>query len=123
MNKSQNKRRTGNAFEQTAGAWLETKGYTIVEYNHRNKAGELDIIARDASGSLVFCEVKYRASGSCGTPEEAVDLRKQRRISMAALWYYMENDIPLERGCRFDVIAVREDGDIRHYQNAFPFRK
>lgn len=117
-----NRRRVGSEYERKAGAYLETLGYRVLEYNYRNKAGEIDLIALDEKNMLVFCEVKYRSSGRWGDPSEAVDLRKQRRISMAALWYYMEHGIPLERGCRFDVIAITQGEEIRHYRNAFGFR-
>lgn len=55
-----NRRRTGARYEQTAGRYLETKGYQILEYNYRCRRGEIDIIARDQE-CLVFCEVKYRS--------------------------------------------------------------
>ena len=52
-----NQRRTGAIYEQKAGAYLESQGYEILEYNYRCRSGEIDIIARDGE-YLVFCEVK-----------------------------------------------------------------
>lgn len=66
----QNTRRTGAVYEKKAGAYLEKRGYKILEYNYRCRQGEVDIIARDA-GYLVFCEVKYRSGPESGYPEEA----------------------------------------------------
>ena len=57
--------KTGAEYEQKAGAYLEEQGYEILEYNFRCRAGEIDIVARDGE-YLVFCEVKYRASGGGG---------------------------------------------------------
>ena len=59
------KRKTGAEYEQKAGAYLEGQGYEILEYNYRCRTGEIDIVARDGE-YLVFCEVKYRASGGGG---------------------------------------------------------
>ena len=55
----QNNRAVGTAYEQIAGRFLEKKGFQILEYNYRCRAGEIDLIARDRE-YLVFCEVKYR---------------------------------------------------------------
>ena len=56
----ENQREKGAYWEQKAGAYLESIGYEILEYNFRCRMGEIDIIAQDGE-YLVFCEVKYRA--------------------------------------------------------------
>ena len=111
-----NKRQLGGRYEERAAGFLEGQGYRIVERNHRNRMGEIDLIARDGD-CLVFCEVKYRRSGSRGNPLEAVDARKQYRISRCARYYMMEKrlgDIP----CRYDVIGI-EGSRITLIKNAF----
>ena len=116
--KKQNNRETGTHYEKMAGTYLEEKGYKILTYNYRCKCGEIDIIAEDGE-TLVFCEVKYRASNRQGYPSEAVNHTKQRIISKSALYYITENhieDIP----CRFDVVSIGEMGII-HYENAFDY--
>ena len=55
-----NKREVGASHEKLAGAYLETQGYLILEYNFRSRRSEIDIVARDGE-YLVFVEVKYRA--------------------------------------------------------------
>lgn len=117
-----NKRKIGSDYEQMAADYLAKRGYTILEQNHRNKCGEIDIIASSAENDLIFCEVKYRATYSCGDPLEAVDYRKQCRISRTALCYYARHHYPLDTSCRFDVIAIDGDGNIRHIENAFEYR-
>lgn len=116
-----NKRKTGAYFEQKAAEYLAGQGYRILERNHKNRGGEIDIIARDKE-MLVFTEVKFRANVCCGDPLEAVDQKKQRRICTAAVYYYKKHGYGMTQPCRFDVIAFYGDGLVRHIQNAFEFR-
>lgn len=115
-----NKRQVGAAREETAVSYLADKQYKILERNFVAPYGEIDIIA-EKEGVLVFCEVKYRGSDRCGSPFEAVDARKQKRICRAALFYYAGHGFTGERPCRFDVIAVHGDGIVEHLENAFAF--
>lgn len=113
-----NKRQIGAGYERKAGDYLEKQGYQILEYNYRCRKGEIDIIAREGE-YLVFCEVKYRRSPESGDPSEAVDMRKQRRISGGAVCYLTEKglaDVP----CRFDVISILKE-EITLIRNAFDF--
>lgn len=48
--------------------------------------GEIDIIAHE-KGELVFIEVKTRNSIELGYPEQAVGIRKQKKMSQLASWY------------------------------------
>lgn len=112
-----NKRTVGQEQEHRVETFLEEKGYKILERNYRCPQGEIDLIACH-DGYLVFVEVKYRKTQRKGTPEEAVDNRKQKKISRAALWYLMEHKMPDETPCRFDVAAATPE-EIRIYQDAF----
>lgn len=114
----QNNRKTGTQYEKAVGAYLESQGYQIVAYNYRCKRGEVDIIALDG-GTLVFCEVKFRKTESMGHPTEAVDYRKQKRISKTALSYLTENHLQ-GTSCRFDVIGILGEKMI-HIKNAFEY--
>lgn len=109
--------------EQVAGRHLEAQGYRIVDRNWRHASGELDLVARDGD-ALVFVEVKARASGAFGSPEEAVTAEKQRRLQRAA-WAYLEAHDVLEADWRIDVIAIeRRDGQVArldHYVNAVEY--
>ena len=112
-----NKRSVGKKYEKLVVDMLTNEGYTILECNFCCKFGEIDIIALN-SEALVFAEVKYRKGISSGFPEEAVDRRKQRKISLCADYYCMRHGFYDDTDIRFDVIAV--DGEhIRHYKNAF----
>ncbi len=120
MKAGRNTWQTGRKFETVAADYLEGKGYDILERNYRCPFGEIDVIAKSGD-YLVFVEVKYRGSSAWGLPEEAVDRRKQRRISRAALSYYGRNGYEQEIPCRFDVIGVDGKGGISHIENAFDF--
>ena len=47
--------------KMTAIKTLKKKGYRIIERNHRNWLGEIDVVAEEG-GCLVFVEVKKRNS-------------------------------------------------------------
>jgi putative endonuclease len=111
----------GSRGEELAAAFLERQGYRIVERNYRKRYGEIDIIAEDG-GEIVFVEVKTRKSDRFGSPFEAVDARKQRKISRVAT-AYLENRNIRNRAARFDVVAVRPgsrgEPGIEVIRNAF----
>lgn len=114
-----NAREIGTHKEDEVCEYLKKKGYEIEERNFRSRSGEIDIIAR-YRGGLVFVEVKYRSSQRSGAPEQAVDWKKRRRIIKTADYYRVKHHIYEDEPCRFDVIAVTEEG-IRHYENAFDY--
>lgn len=118
MKRKQNLREKGSHYERIAGAYLKERGYEILEYNFRCPYGEIDIVARDGS-CLVFCEVKYRKGENAVRPLEAVDSRKQKRISMAALFYIARHNITSEP-CRFDVVGISGE-KVMLIQNAFEY--
>ena len=107
---------SGAAGEDAACRYLETKGLAIIARNYRRPCGEIDIIARDGQ-TLVFAEVKKRASGAFGGPLAAVTPAKQRKITLTAECYVKEN-APKFDSIRFDVICLL-DGKITHLENAF----
>ena len=115
----QNKRSIGSDREEAAAAYLAAKGYKILARNFRTRQGEIDLVARDGK-YLVFVEVKYRKSGSAGTPLEAVSPLKQRQISKIALFYLNRYKLGPDQPVRFDVVGV-SPGGITHVENAFDF--
>lgn len=114
-----NKRTIGTDYEQKAAQYLENLGYQVLEKNFRCKMGEIDLIAKDGE-YLVFIEVKYRADGKMGQPQEAVDFRKQRKICKAASYYCMLHHIPDVCPRRFDVAACM-GGKWTIIRDAFPY--
>lgn len=116
----ENKRAVGTAYEEQAVLFLEKKGYQILKRNYRCRTGEIDIVARDGK-YIVFVEVKYRKSHDLGSPEAAVDMRKQKVICRTALAYLASRGQGTDTPVRFDVVSI-EGRRIRHYVDAFPFR-
>lgn len=115
-----NKRKIGAEYEKIAADYLVANGYQIVERNWYTSSGEIDLIARQGS-TLIFIEIKYRSSDTFGNPLEAVNRKKQIRISKAAMQYYAQNGYEEGISCRFDVIAIYKDGTIQHIENAFDY--
>jgi len=112
-----NRRSIGTEQETKVQEYLQSQGYEIVARNFYTKHGEIDLIAKK-DDYLVFIEVKYRADGRYGAPEEAVDYRKQRKIIAAAQYYMYKNRISFDTPCRFDVAGVTDE-EIRITENAF----
>lgn len=104
---SRYKQAFGEASEKKAAEYLRQQGYRILSLNYRTKLGEIDIIARDGA-VICFVEVKSRSSFAFGHPKDAVDSRKQRKISQCALLYLKENNI-YEKSCRFDILSIIQE--------------
>ncbi len=94
----------GERGERVACEFLQKYGYKILEKNYKCKIGEIDVIAR-RQGRLAFIEIKTRTSAQFGTPQEAVDLRKQEKIFKVAQWYLKEKKAS-NTPVAFDVVAV-----------------
>lgn len=112
----------GRRGERKAATYLRGLGMRIIKRNYKAPSGEVDIIAMDGD-TLVFVEVKARGGESFGSPLEAVDLKKQRRIAGAALFYM--SGLKDQPSARFDVIGVRFRGwraEVEHIRDAFDIR-
>lgn len=96
----------GRDWEQSALAYLKRQRLTPLEQNFRCKGGEIDLIMRDGA-TLVFVEVRQRASRLQGGAAASITPAKIRRLVHAAQTYLLH--FPATPPCRFDVIAV--DGD------------
>ena len=112
-----NKRATGADYEKKAAAYLESKGYEILEFNFHCRMGEIDLVAKDGE-YLVFVEVKYRTTTQKGYAAEAVNYGKQRKICKVADYYRGLHKIGSGVGIRYDVVAIQEN-KIEWIQNAF----
>ena len=120
-------RTLGQRGEALAARFLKKKGYKIVARSHRSSLGELDLVAVDLAGvrgpTVVFVEVKTRTSNAQGHPEEAVDRRKQRKLTHLAMDYRTRHQLH-DYPARFDVVAItwpdtRLKPEVVHYQDAF----
>ncbi len=114
------KREFGREGEEEAVRFLRSKGYRILERNFRLPFGEIDIVASEGD-FIVFVEVKTRKDAGIAVPQMAVNSRKQRQITKAALGYLQRKRI-VDRSCRFDVVAITCGPGGRNFElikNAF----
>ena len=108
----------GKSGEDLACSYLKKQGYEIFCRNYTTDIGELDIVASDGT-ALVFAEVKTRMDDTFGTPAEAVDYHKRRKINAVAAQYIKQYRF-FETPVRFDVIEVwLQDRRVNHIVNAF----
>jgi putative endonuclease len=102
----------GDAAEAAALTHLQAAGLRLVARNYRTPGrggGEIDLIVRDPrDGTLVFVEVRQRASRTHGGAGGSITGVKQRRIVFAARHYLMKLASPPP--CRFDVVLVEPQG-------------
>lgn len=112
-------RQRGAAAEDRALAHLQAAGLRLLERNYRTPGrggGEIDLILRERDGTLVFVEVRSRASRAFGGAGASIGSTKQRRIIFAARHYLMRCGAPPP--CRFDAVLVEGEG-IEWLRGAF----
>ncbi len=109
----------GDAAEQQALRHLQQAGLRLLERNYRTPGrggGEIDLIMLEPDGTVVFVEVRRRASVNHGGAAASVGLTKQKRIIFAAKHFLLRrSSLP---PCRFDVVAVDPSG-VHWLQAAF----
>ena len=97
----------GDAAESIALGYLHKAGLTLQKTNYRTPGrggGEIDLIMKDTDGTLVFIEVRQRASQSHGGAGASISAVKQKRIIFAARHYLIRyKTLP---PCRFDVVLI-----------------
>jgi putative endonuclease len=108
--------RPGRDAESRAADFLHAQGLRIVERNWRCRFGEIDLVARDG-GTLVFVEVRARASRSHGGAAESISTAKRRRLTATANFYLARCRI--QQPCRFDALLIEAEGRIEWIRNAF----
>ena len=109
----------GNLGEDIARQYLKRKGYVIIEYNHRNKYAEIDLITRKRK-TLIFVEVRTKTNEQFGRPEESIDKKKIYRLIRNAKAYL--GKMHYEGLARIDAVCIvlSEEGTCRritHYEN------
>jgi len=111
----------GRTGERLAAEALMSKGYRILERNFRCRQGEIDLVAEDEQ-DIIFVEVKTRRGVSFGLPEDAVTIRKRRKLVEVAS-NYLDLHTCSDRSWRIDVVAVQFSSsgkleEIRIYEHA-----
>jgi putative endonuclease len=109
----------GDAAEDQALTHLQDRGLQLLARNYRTPGrggGEIDLIVREPSGTVVFVEVRRRANQRHGGALASISQAKQQRIAYAAQHYLRSwRHWP---PCRFDVVVV-EHGQLQWVQGAF----
>ena len=112
--------------EKIAANFLLSQGYELLDANRYNqrgyRVGELDLIAKQKTGDIVFVEVKTR-KGKLGSvvPEENITPKKIGKLQKAAQYYLRMNGLE-GSSWRIDAIAIVMDFytrkmDIKHIKN------
>lgn len=101
----------GRDGEDTACAFLDEKGFEILERNYQaGKIGELDIIARRGN-LVVFAEVKARRSDAFGGGIYSISQNKKKTLRRCAEHFLVNNPAlnTKEITFRFDLILIENN--------------
>ncbi len=116
-----NYKKLGEVGERTAEEFLKERGYVLIEKNHKNRYGEIDLILeKDKGKKIVFVEVKTRYESNISTPEDAINKKKIKRIIKNAESYILFNNIDKE--VLIEAVCIIFDKgnnikEIRHYED------
>jgi len=96
----------GRRGEDIAHRFLQRAGIIVVARNYRlaTGAGEIDLVGWDHD-TLVFVEVKSRATDEFGAPDRAIGEDKRYRMLRAARDFARHAEVPWDK-VRFDVVSV-----------------
>ena len=111
----------GRRGERLACRFLLRQGFDILARRFSGRQGEIDLIALEGE-TLVFIEVKTRASRDYGDPWEFVGWEKQQRFRRTAEEFIARHDLG-QYAYRFDIVSVVAPGTAAEettlYRNAF----
>lgn len=107
----------GRRAETIAALYLRCKFYRVVGRRVRTPLGEIDLVARDPTGTLCFIEVKARAADSLAA--ESLTPRQRERIARAAALYLGARPALRHKGVRFDAILIAPRRWPRHIKDAW----
>lgn len=100
--------RRGEVAERFAAAELERRGLCVIERNWRAGHDEIDLIARDAEGQLIFIEVRARQAHALFQGARTLSKRKHRALARVIQAYLRRQG---ERRFRADLFTVELEGD------------
>lgn len=107
----------GRDAEQLAASFLQQQNLVLLEQNYRCRFGEIDLVMRDGQ-TLVFVEVRMRASENFGGAAASISSSKQKKLIYTAHHYL--GGLTNEPSCRFDAILISgTDHRIDWIKNAF----
>ena len=107
----------GRHAEDLAALFLQQQGLKLIVRNYRCRFGEIDLIAREGR-TLVFVEVRMRASDQFGGAAASITAGKRRKLLRTARHYLA--GATRAPACRFDALLVNgADNSVQWLQNAF----
>ncbi len=110
--------RRGRAAEDLACAYLELRGFRVLERDYRAGTSQVDLVMQDQL-DVVFVEVKLRGEGARARSAESLGGAQQRRLRRAAAAWLSGRG---ETCIRFDAVLVEDSGEgvrLRHLRGAF----
>ncbi len=108
---------SGRHAEDLAALFLQQQGLKLVTRNYRCRFGEIDLIAREGR-TLVFVEVRMRASDRFGGAAASITASKRRKLLRTARHYLA--GATRTPACRFDALLVNgTDNSVQWLKNAF----
>jgi putative endonuclease len=107
----------GKHAEDLAAKYLQDQKYEIIDRNYRDRFCEIDIIARNKE-CICFVEVKFRNTTDFGGGFGAIHSDKQRRLQQSAEYWLSSHPEFQALQPRIDVIAVDQNDQIEHLENA-----
>ncbi len=105
---------TGRSAEDRALAYLQQQGLQLVERNARWRRGEIDLVMREGA-TLVFVEVRQRASRRFGGAAASIDAAKRARLWRSAQHFLLRYASPPP--CRFDAVCI-DGGELTWLRHA-----
>ena len=108
----------GQRGEEIAAQLLVDAGFRLVSRNWRHGRGELDLVAIDTDGTVVFVEVKSARGIWAGDPGEWITPAKQVRLAKLALAWLVRHE-STHRMVRFDAVLLRPGQPPDHVRDAF----
>ena len=101
-----NENNAGLAAEKLAATFLADQGLKLLVQNYHCRFGEIDLIMQDGK-SLVFVEVKLRASSQFGGAAASITRQKQQKLILTAQHYLQTYAGKIaDPACRFDAILM-----------------
>ncbi|AIT61366.1 YraN family protein [Corynebacterium doosanense] len=105
----------GRRGEAYAAQFYRERGAQVIDTNVRFGSGEIDIIATEPDGTVVFVEVKTRTGQGFGGAESVTPRKLHRMRSAASRWLTGRPYAPV----RFDVVVLYVAGagfELTHYE-------
>lgn len=119
------RRELGRAGEGYAAGYFRNRGAEVIDRNANFPVGELDLVVREPDGTIVFVEVKTRATLDFGGAESVTPAKRRRLRAAAATWLSAHRELGWRR-VRFDVLLLVPVGSgapgefaVDHYEGIF----